>query len=48
MPNQVPPTGVLLLQLGTPDDASVPAVRRYLAEFLATLPGPIVLVGQNH
>lgn len=29
------PIGVLLLQLGTPDDPSVPAVRRYLAEFLA-------------
>jgi ferrochelatase len=26
---------VLLLQLGTPDDASVPAVRRYLREFLS-------------
>lgn len=34
MPKQ-PRTGVLLMQLGTPDDASVPAVRRYLAEFLA-------------
>ena len=30
-----PPIGVLLLQLGTPDDASVPAVRRYLMQFLA-------------
>lgn len=30
-----PPIGVLLLQLGTPDDASVPAVRRYLREFLS-------------
>jgi ferrochelatase len=30
-----PPYGVLLLQLGTPDDASVPAVRRYLREFLS-------------
>lgn len=29
------PIGVLLLQLGTPDDASVPAVRRYLMQFLA-------------
>jgi protoporphyrin/coproporphyrin ferrochelatase len=27
--------GILLLQLGTPDDASVPAVRRYLREFLS-------------
>src|SRR5438105_1979177 len=26
---------VLLIQLGTPDDASVPAVRRYLREFLS-------------
>ena len=31
----VGPIGVLLLQLGTPDDPSVPAVRRYLAEFLS-------------
>lgn len=30
-----PQQAVLLLQLGTPDDASVPSVRRYLAEFLA-------------
>lgn len=30
-----PPVGVLLMQLGTPDDASVPAVRRYLREFLS-------------
>ncbi|MFZ0456605.1 MAG: ferrochelatase [Ignavibacteriaceae bacterium] len=29
-----PQTGVLLIQLGTPDDATVPAVRRYLSEFL--------------
>lgn len=28
-------TAVLLLQLGTPDDPSVPAVRRYLREFLS-------------
>lgn len=28
-------TTVLLLQLGTPDDPSVPAVRRYLREFLS-------------
>jgi len=27
--------GVLLVNLGTPDDPSVPAVRRYLAEFLS-------------
>lgn len=30
-----PRKAVLILQLGTPDDASVPAVRRYLAEFLS-------------
>ena len=29
-----PQTGVLLIQLGTPDDATVSAVRRYLSEFL--------------
>jgi ferrochelatase len=29
------PTGVLLLNLGTPDSPSVPDVRRYLREFLA-------------
>ena len=29
-----PQVGVLLIQLGTPDDATVPAVRRYLSEFL--------------
>ena len=29
-----PQTGVLLIQLGTPDNATVPAVRRYLSEFL--------------
>jgi len=28
-------TGLLLLNLGTPDEATTPAVRRYLAEFLA-------------
>ena len=27
-------TGVLLVNLGTPDEATAPAVRRYLAEFL--------------
>ena len=34
---QVPPPriGVLLINLGTPDAPSVPAVRRYLAEFLS-------------
>jgi ferrochelatase len=39
-------TGVLLLQLGTPDSPDVPDVRRYLAEFLGDprvvdLPSPI-------
>lgn len=29
------PLGVLFTNLGTPDDTSVPAVRRYLAEFLS-------------
>lgn len=29
------PLGVLFTNLGTPDDSSVPAVRRYLAEFLS-------------
>ena len=29
------PTGLLLINLGTPDDPSTPAVRRYLAEFLS-------------
>lgn len=29
------PVGVLFTNLGTPDDTSVPAVRRYLAEFLS-------------
>lgn len=28
-------TGILLLNLGTPDDTSVPAVRRYLRQFLS-------------
>lgn len=28
-------TGVLLVNLGTPDDPSIPAVRRFLAEFLS-------------
>jgi ferrochelatase len=28
-------TGLLLINLGTPDEATTPAVRRYLAEFLA-------------
>ncbi|HTL34768.1 MAG TPA: ferrochelatase [Kofleriaceae bacterium] len=29
------PTGLLLLNLGTPDEPTTPAVRRYLAEFLS-------------
>ena len=29
-----PKQGILLLNLGTPDDCTTPAVRRYLAEFL--------------
>jgi ferrochelatase len=29
-----PQTGVLLIQLGTPNDATVPEIRRYLGEFL--------------
>jgi protoporphyrin/coproporphyrin ferrochelatase len=29
------PTGLLLVNLGTPDEPSTPAVRRYLAQFLA-------------
>jgi ferrochelatase len=33
--NQAPPTGVLLVNLGTPDAPTIPAVRKYLAEFLA-------------
>ena len=32
---QVPKTAVLLCNLGTPDEPTAPAVRRYLAEFLA-------------
>lgn len=35
MSNQSTPTGVLLLQLGTPDSTSVSDVRRYLREFLS-------------
>ena len=40
------PTGLLLVQLGTPDAPTPPAVRRYLAEFLADprvidLPAPL-------
>ena len=30
-----PSTGVLLVNLGTPDAPTAPALRRYLAEFLA-------------
>ncbi|WP_130471670.1 ferrochelatase [Candidatus Magnetaquicoccus inordinatus] len=33
--SSTPDTGVLFVQLGTPDDPSPAAVRRYLAEFLA-------------
>ncbi len=32
---QQPTTGVLLCNLGTPDEPTAPAVRRYLAEFLS-------------
>jgi ferrochelatase len=32
---RAPITGVLLCNLGTPDEATTPAVRRYLAEFLS-------------
>ncbi|MFM2036458.1 MAG: hypothetical protein RL459_1723 [Pseudomonadota bacterium] len=32
---QVPKTAILLCNLGTPDEPTAPAVRRYLAEFLA-------------
>lgn len=32
---QAPKTGVLLVQLGTPDAPTLPAVRRYLKEFLS-------------
>lgn len=40
------PTGVLLVNLGTPDAPTVPAVRRYLREFLSDprvidIPGPV-------
>ncbi len=31
---QTPRTGVLLVNLGTPDEPTAPALRRYLAEFL--------------
>src|SRR5262247_2344939 len=34
-PNEQERVGVLLLNLGTPDDPTTPAVRRYLAEFLS-------------
>jgi ferrochelatase len=42
------PLGVLLVNLGTPDEPSAPAIRRYLAEFLSdprvvNLPRPIWL-----
>src|SRR5436190_4433169 len=30
----MPPTGVLLIQLGTPDAPTAPALRRYLRQFL--------------
>lgn len=33
--NSIPATGILLTNLGTPDAATIPAVRRYLAEFLS-------------
>lgn len=33
--SQLPRTGVLITNLGTPDEPTTPAVRRYLAEFLA-------------
>jgi len=33
--SDAPPTGVLLVQLGTPDSPEVPDVRRYLREFLS-------------
>ena len=35
MPQPVPPIGVLLLQLGTPDAPDAASVRRYLREFLS-------------
>lgn len=34
-PSTKPQTGILLVNLGTPDDPSTSAVRRYLAEFLS-------------
>lgn len=34
-PSTKPQTGILLVNLGTPDDPSASAVRRYLAEFLS-------------
>jgi protoporphyrin/coproporphyrin ferrochelatase len=34
-PAKLPSTGVLLVNLGTPDAPTAPALRRYLAEFLA-------------
>ncbi|MEQ8937680.1 MAG: ferrochelatase, partial [Gammaproteobacteria bacterium] len=33
--DSLPCTGVLITNLGTPDAATVPALRRYLAEFLS-------------
>lgn len=33
--SQIPPVGVLLVQLGTPNSPSVPDVRKYLREFLS-------------
>lgn len=35
MSNEAAPLGVLLVNLGTPDEVSAPAIRRYLAEFLS-------------
>lgn len=35
MSKKAAPLGVLLVNLGTPDEPSAPAIRRYLAEFLA-------------
>ena len=35
MPQARPRTGVLLIQLGTPKAPTVPAVRRFLREFLS-------------
>ncbi|MBU1866025.1 MAG: ferrochelatase, partial [Actinobacteria bacterium] len=34
MTHYEPPTGVLLIQLGTPDSTKTSDVRRYLREFL--------------